>query len=217
MTSLRIAAAAAVLALAASSAHADDTSDASRWTVHIGPAEVISQASGKVSAAGFPVPGANVSLGDEASLEAEVGYALTRNLSIAVATGFPPTFTVKGAGTIAPLGVVNRMTGGPSAVLMQWHFNRDGRIQPYVGAGAAFLTVFNTKDGALSNVKADNAVGAALQAGVDAMIDKHWGLYFDVKKGFISTTSTGSLGPAPVVAKVELDPVIPSFGAAYRF
>lgn len=214
MTSLKIAAAAAVLGLAATSAHAQD---ASRWTVHIGAADVAPQESAKVSAGGAVVPGGNVSMGDEWTAQVELGYALTRNLSIAVATGYPPTFTVKGAGSLASLGVAGKMTGGPSAVMAQWHFNRTGRIQPYVGAGAAFLIVFGTKDGALSHLKADNAVGTAVQAGVDAMIDKHWGVFLDVKKAFISTTATGSLGPAPVVAKVDLDPIVPSFGVTYRF
>jgi outer membrane protein len=214
MTSFKIAAAAAVLALAATSAHADD---ASRWTVHIGAADVAPQESGKVSAAGATVPGGNVSMSNGWTAEVELGYALTRNFSLAFATGYPPTFTVKGAGSLSPLGTAGKITGGPSAVMAQWHFNRNGRIQPYVGAGASFLLVFGTKDGVLSHVKADNAVGTALQAGVDAMIDKHWGLFLDVKKAWISTTSTGALGPAPVEAKVNIDPVVPSFGATYRF
>lgn len=214
MTSLKLAAAAAVLALAATSAHADD---ASRWTVHIGAADVAPQESAKVSAAGAVVPGGNVSMSDEWTVEAELGYALTRNFSIAVATGYPPTFTVKGAGSLAALGTAGKITGGPSAVLAQWHFNRNGRVQPYVGAGIGILAVFGTKDEGLSHLTADNAVGPTLQAGVDAMLNKHWGLFFDFKKAWISTTSTGSLGPVPVVAKVDIDPIVPSFGATYRF
>jgi outer membrane protein len=214
MTSLKCAAAAAVLGLAATSAHAQD---ASRWTVHLGVADVIPQESAKVSAGGAVVPGGNVSLNDGWTVEGELGYALTRNLSVAVAGGYPPTFTVKGAGSLGGLGTAGKMTGGPAALLVQWHFNRSGRIQPYVGAGASFLIVFSTKDGALSHVKADNAVGTALQAGVDAMIDKHWGVFVDVKKAFVSTKATADLGGAPVVAKVNVDPLVPSVGAIYRF
>ena len=214
MTSLKIAAAAAILALAAGSAQAQD---ASRWTIHVGAADVIPQTSATVQAGGAVVPGGNVSLEDRWTVEGEIQYAVTRNFSLALAGGYPPTFTVKGAGSLSSLGDAGKMTSGPSAVMAQWHFNRNGRIQPYVGAGAAFLIVFGTKDGALSHLKADNAVGEAIQAGVDVMVDKHWGLYADIKKAWIGTTATGDLGPYPTVSKVAIDPYVPSVGATYRF
>lgn len=215
MTPFKTAALAAlVLAATGAQAHADD---ASRWTVHVGAADVIPQESASVRAGGALVPGGGVSIADRWTIEGEAQYAVTRNFSIALAAGYPPTFTVKGAGTLAALGDAGKMTGGPAALLAQWHFNRNGRIQPYVGAGASFLIVFGTKDGNMSHLKADNAIGTAVQAGVDVLIDKHWGLYADVKKAWVGTTATGDVGPAPAVAKVAIDPLVPSFGAAYRF
>jgi outer membrane protein len=215
MTSMKSAALAALIFTAAGAqAHAQD---ASRWTVHLGPAVVSPQESASVRAGGALVPGGDVSIAGRWTVEGELQYAVSRNFSLALAAGYPPTFTVMGAGNLAALGEAGKMTGGPAALLAQWHFNRNGRIQPYVGAGASFLIVFATRDGALSNLKARDAVGTALQAGVDVMVDKHWGLYADLKKAWVGTTATGNLGPIPAASKVAIDPLVPSFGATYRF
>ena len=215
MISLKTAAFAALgLAVVACQARADD---ASLWTVHVGPAYISPQESATLNLGGAPVPGGNVSIAGQWSLEGEVGYNLTRNISIGFAAGIPPTFQVKGAGTLASLGAAGDMTGGPAGIAVLYHFNRNGRIQPYLGGGPAFLIVFGTSDGALSRLKASDSVGEALQAGADIMINKHWGLYLDLKKAWISTTATGQYAGLPVTAKVAIDPFIPSAGVAYQF
>ena len=215
MSSLKTAAFAALgLAVIACQARADD---ASRWTVHFGPAVVSPQESATLNLAGAPVPGGNVSIASRWTVEGEVGYYLTRHISVGFAAGYPPTFTVKGAGSMSALGTAGQMTGGPAGAGVLYHFNRDGRIQPYIGGGASFLIVFGTKDGALSHLKADDSVGGLVQAGADVFVNKHWGFYLDVKKAWIGTTATASYAGLPVVAKVAIDPLVPSAGAVYRF
>lgn len=215
MTSLKTAAFTALaLAVVAGQARADDLS---RWTVHFGPAFVSPQDSATLNLAGAPVPGGNVSIQGRWTVEGEVGYYVTRNITVGFAAGYPPTFAVKGAGSMSALGKAGDMTGGPAGVAALYHFNRDGKIQPYIGAGASFLIVFGTKDGALSHLKADDAVGEVVQAGTDVMVNKHWGFYLDVKKAWIATTAKAQYAGLPVVAKVTIDPFVPSVGAVYRF
>lgn len=215
MSSLKTAAFAALgLAVVACQARADD---ASRWIVHFGPAVVSPQESATLNLAGAPVPGGNVSIASRWTVEGEVGYYVTRNISVGFAAGFPPTFKVNGAGTMAALGTAGEMTGGPAGLGVLYHFNRGGRIQPYVGGGASFLIVFDTKDGALSHLKASDSVGELAQAGADVFINKHWGFFLDVKKAWIGTTATATYAGLPVTAKVAIDPWVPSVGAAYRF
>jgi outer membrane protein len=170
-----------------------------------------------MTAGGGPVPGANVSIGSEWTVAGEVGYFVTPNIAIAVAAGFPPTFKVKASGTLAGLGEAGKMTGGPAGLLVQYHFNPKGRIQPYVGAGAAFLIVFDTEDGVMTELKAKSAVGTAIQAGADIMVSDRVGVFVDVKKAWVGTIATGWLGPAPVRAKVNVDPLVTNFGVTYKF
>jgi outer membrane protein len=215
MSSMKRAALAALaLAAVATTARAED---ASRWFAHLGPAQVAPHESAKMTAGGAAVPGGTVSIPSEWTVEGELGYFVTPNIAIAVAVGVPPTFTVNAAGSLAAVGKAGEMTGGPAGVLLQYHFNRQGRIQPYVGAGASFLVVFDTKDGAMTNLKAKSAIGTALQAGADLMINDRWGAFIDVKKAYVGTVATGAMFGAPVRAKVTVDPLVSSFGLTYRF
>lgn len=209
-----VAALAMTCASVATAAHAED---ATRWFAHFGPAVVMPDESAEMSAGGQPVPGANVSIDSRWTVEGEVGRYVTKNVAVAIAGGYPPTFTVNAAGTIAALGAAGQMTGGPAALLVQYHFNREGRIQPYVGAGASFLIVFSTKDGAMNHLRADSAVGTAVQAGADIMLNDHWGMFVDVKKAWVGTVAHGELGPMPIVAKVKINPLVPNFGLSYHF
>ncbi|WP_395672423.1 OmpW family protein [Phenylobacterium sp.] len=215
MTSAKIMAAGAIAAACIAGPAA--AQDAGRWFVHAGPAVVQPDESAKMTAGGSPLAGAGVAIGSKWTAEAEVGYFVTPNIALAAAAGYPPTFTVNAAGSIAGVGKIGEMTGGPAGLLVQYHFNREGALQPYVGAGASFLVVFDTKDAALSNLKAKSAVGTALQVGANYWFSERMGAFVDVKKAYVETTATGSLGGAPVRAKVKVDPLVTNFGVAWRF
>jgi outer membrane protein len=215
MSSFTCAAAAALVL--ASTAGAACAEEASQWFVHVGPAIVSPNESAKMTAGGQPVPGADVSIKSRWTVEGEIGRYLTPNIAIAFAGGYPPEFKVMASGTLAALGEAGKMTGGPAAILVQYHFARGGMIQPYVGAGPAFLIVFGTKDGVMNRLKAKSAVGVAVQAGADVMINDRWGVFLDVKKAWVGTVATGFLGPAPVRAKVKIDPIVSNAGVTYHF
>lgn len=206
----------AILALFAfgTTAQAQDTQ---RWFVHGGPALVAPAETSKVWAGGQPVSGASVSIEHRWTVAGELGYFVAPHIAVAVAAGFPPTFKVVAAGTLAGLGTAGEMTGGPAGLLAQYHFNPTGRIRPYVGAGASFLVVFGTKDGVMTDLKAKSAMGAALQAGSDFMWNDRWGAFVDFKKAWVGTIATGTLGPNPVRAKVKVDPFVTNVGLTYHF
>ncbi|MCR5878608.1 OmpW family protein [Phenylobacterium sp. J367] len=212
---MKIAAAAALAA--ATLAGAANAQEASRWFVHAGPAYVEPSESAEMTAGGAPVAGANVTIDGEWTAEVEIGYFVTPNIAIAAAGGFPPKFDVMASGTLAALGKAGSMTGGPAGVMAQYHFNPEGRFQPYVGAGASFLIVFDTKDGALSDLEADSAVGTVLQVGANLMANERWGGFVDVKKAWVGTVAKANLGPTPVRAKVKVDPLVVNAGLTYRF
>jgi len=198
----------------ATAAHAQDSS---RWFVHVGPADMILAPKVTLTAGGAAVPGAAVSVPNAWTIEGELGYFISPNIAAAFAAGYPPVVTMNGAGSLSGLGKAGQMQGGPAALNLSYHFNRKGVVQPYVGAGLAFMIVWNTHDAALTDLSANHAVGPEVQAGADVMIDQHWGAFVDYKRTWLDTTAKGMLGPAPVVAKVQLNPTVLNAGVTYRF
>jgi outer membrane protein len=98
-----------------------------------------------------------------------------------------------------------------------YHFSGLGRLQPYIGAGPAFMYVFDDKDGIMGDLKIGHTVGFAVQIGADYMITDRWGIFVDVKKAILRTDATGSLGVAPVSADIKLDPLVVHTGVTFRF
>ena len=105
----------------------------------------------------------------------------------------------------------------PPTLTVQYHFLPEGRFRPYVGAGINYTIFFNEDAGAARDVHYDNAVGYALQAGIDIGIDDHWAINFDVKKLWLDTdVSVQALGTT-VQTEVDIDPWLFGLGIAYRF
>lgn len=185
--------------------------------IHAGPAGLFYAEKARISVAGAVVPGASVTINDAPTFAVEAGYYITRNIAASVTVGFPPLSKFNGAGTFDGLGLLGKARGGPSGVSIHYHFVDLGPFQPYVGAGIALLTIFDSQDALMTNLKVDHAAGFLLQGGFDYMINERWGVFLDVKKTFVKTNATGVFGGAPVSARVTLDPVVVHTGITFRF
>ena len=103
----------------------------------------------------------------------------------------------------------------PPTLLAQYHFNPDGQIRPYIGAGINY-TIFHSADaGDLASIDYSNSVGFAFQAGVDIGITDNWAFNLDTKKIYINTDV--SINDGAVTADVDLNPWVFGAGFAYRF
>ena len=210
-------AAAAVLSATASAASAQVDP---QWFVRVGPALVDLDESATMTAGGGAIPGADVSIDAEWSAAVEIGRFVTPNIAISFTGGFPPKFEIQSAGTIAALGQAGTVLGGPMSITGHYHFNRQAAFQPYVGGGIAFMYVFDTEDGALTNLEVDNAAGPAIQLGANYFFNERMGAFADFKKAWFSSESRGNapaFGGAPVVADVQLDPAVWNAGLIWRF
>lgn len=209
------------LAAALSTAHAED----SPWSIRVGPAQVLFDASAKVDVGGTTVPGANVGAEDNTTLALDIGYALTDRWTIRAAVGIPPTTTLSAAGTlkgfVPPLtGTLGRVKYGPAVLSATWKIGDFGAFHPYVGAGLNYTHVFSSEDGDIAGLKVDSAFGTVLEGGFDVPLDRHWSLFLDARKIFVKTMATGTvpaLGGPPAKASVTLDPLIVHMGVSYRF
>jgi outer membrane protein len=114
----------------------------------------------------------------------------------------------------------------PATVTLKYHFTESG-IRPYVGAGPTWFLFIDEKPGAAAvtllqatKQKLDNRVGVVLQAGIDVPLnDKGFGISFDAKRYFLSTTAHwyNAAGTQVLSTRHKLDPWVVSGGVAYRF
>lgn len=185
--------------------------------LHAGLAGVFNDPSARISLAGTRVLGAAVNIGDRATFAAEAGYFLTPSIAVSVSGGVPPLSKVEASGTLSGSGTIGKSRGGPFSATVHYHFDGLGTFQPYVGAGVAVLIIFSDEDRLVRRYCTDDAAGPVLQAGFDLMLDSHWGAFFDVKKGFVTTTTRGYLSGLPVRSSVSLDPVVLHSGLTYRY
>lgn len=104
----------------------------------------------------------------------------------------------------------------PPTVTLQYHFTQFGAFKPYVGAGLNY-TYFYDRDLANDTLEiGSSSWGAALQGGVDYMLDRHWSLNFDVKYIWINTDVEVKATGAKV-GEVDIDPWVFGVGVRYRF
>ncbi len=185
---------------------------------------------------GLPGPLAtisNVTARPMYTLGYDLGYYLTPNIALSLFSGVPPILTVKGTGiSVLPdvAGVNHGLLGtanlgaerwGPITLLVQYHFTQFGpMIQPYVGAGAAYIiSLGEINNGLLRNFGIDQDWCLALQAGADLMLTPNWGVFAQVVKLFYETDAHGFLlnTNIPIRVRAVTDPWFPEVGITFRY
>lgn len=105
----------------------------------------------------------------------------------------------------------------PPTLTLQYHFNPDGQVRPYLGAGVNYTHFFDADLPAGSTLTAidyDASFGLAAQAGVDFALDEDWVFNVDVKYIDIDTDVTIN---GAIAADVQIDPVVFGLGFGRRF
>jgi outer membrane protein W len=119
---------------------------------------------------------------------------------------------------------------------LQYHFNPDGRVQPYLGAGVNY-TRFSSEhldDTGLglpagSELELDHSWGAAAQAGINFKMRERWFVSLDVRWIDIDSDARIKFGPGPITVplpgleimspggqKAEIDPWLYGLYVGYR-
>lgn len=196
---------AAALQFSAGVAAADDKSP---WLVRVRLVDVVPQESSTTSIGG------EVTVGDRIVPELDISYFWTDNFAteLILATN---SHNIGAVGTALGDLDVGNVSLLPPTLLAQYHFNPDGQLRPYLGAGINYTFFYDADAGDLTSISYEDGFGFALQAGFDIGIDDNWALNADVKKLFLNTDA--SINGGAVTADVELDPWILGVGLAYRF
>jgi outer membrane protein len=160
-------------------------------------------------------PGAELAVDDNWIPEVDISYYITKNIAaeLILALGTRHDVDVKGdaLATVGnqSLGSVNLL---PPTLTLQWHFNPDQMVDPYVGAGINYTYMLDKKLSFSSGALAGNDIkiesdswGYALQAGVDVNLKDGWLINADVKYVTIDTDVKAKLGAGNTGAWTKID------------
>ncbi|MEO1198871.1 MAG: OmpW family outer membrane protein [Pseudomonadota bacterium] len=188
----------------------------SPWMFRLRGIGVIPDEGADLTLNGVDVVGGDVSIDDTFVPEFDITYFFTENFAAELILATTP-HTISGAGTAAGFGELTDVWLLPPTLLAQFHLPIGPHFKPYVGAGINYTFFYNIDEAPGLNIDIDDSFGFALQAGVDIMINEHWGINFDVKKLFLETDATITGPGINIQADVDIDPWIVGGGVVYRF
>lgn len=187
--------------------------------VDIGPLESVANTDGKLMVRVSNVaaltcencetsaPGRSFSVDDAVATEVDASYFFTPNIAVEFSAA-ASSHAVNGDCLIDCSAELGDQPALFMSLTGQYHFTQfSDVVKPYVGAGVAHSTFFDT----------DSSFGPALQAGLDIEINE--GLFFniDVKKMFGGITDRRSTPFGPLETRVDWDPLMIGIGFGYRF
>jgi outer membrane protein len=159
--------------------------------------------------------------------ELDISYYFTKNIAaeliLALGTKHDVDTSSQGAALFSKkLGEVNLL---PPTLTLQWHFNPDQTIDPYVGAGVSYIRALDnglTAKTALGNqpIRIDrDSFGAALQAGFDWNLQDKWLVNLDVKKIWFDTDVKLNVNGSGYkkIDSLDVDPWVISIGFGKKF
>ena len=193
---------AAALSFAAAPAMAQSKGD---WTFSAGIHQVAPKSDNGTLAGGT----LKVDVGSDIKPTVTAEYFVADNLGIEVLAALPFKHDI----SIAGLGRVGSTKHLPPVATLQYHFNRQGRVSPFLGAGLNYTTFFSEETGgalAGSRLKLDDSWGLAAHAGLDFALNEKAALRVDLRWMDIDSKVTldGSR-----LGTVDIDPL--AYGVSY--
>lgn len=181
-------------------------------------------------AAGAMSPGAELSVNSNVIPELDISYYITKNIAaeLILALGTEHDVKIKGD-ALATVG--NQKLGSvdllPPTLTLQWHFNPDQTIDPYVGAGINYTYMLDRnlrgRAGAINGekIKIENdSWGYVLQAGVDVNLKDGWLVNADVKYVNIETDvklDSAITGRWTKIDALDINPWVFGLGIGKKF
>ena len=218
---------AAALLLGTALGHPATAQDTSPWQVRVRALGVLPDTGGStVTVQGVPSlssPNSGLSIGNSVVPELDISYYFTPNIAAELVLGVTP-HSITGNGALANLNIGSAWLLPPT-LMAQYHFTNFGAFKPYVGLGVNYTFFFSQSPGytptnglSVTSLGLNNTFGAAAQIGFDYMIDRHWGVNFDVKKLLLRPTYNATVNNTIAVSgTANIDPWLIGAGVTYRF
>ncbi len=160
--------------------------------------------------------GGDVDIDTSVVPELDITYFVRDQWAVELILGVTP-HDVTAVGTSLGDVELGDVTLLPPTLTLQYHFNPQGQVRPYVGAGVNYTHFFDADlpaGSALTSIDYDASFGLAAQAGVDFALDDDWFVNVDVKYIDIDTDVTIN---GAIAADVLIDPVVFGIGLGRRF
>ncbi|HEU5161552.1 MAG TPA: OmpW family outer membrane protein [Thermoanaerobaculia bacterium] len=168
--------------------------------------------------------------GEVAEFDSEQGFGLGVNVfwSSRVSTEFAayvvePDLALRANDPEFPTGVVGSLEMMPITGTLQFHFNPDGRFDPYIGAGVAYV-LFDSIEGesiediGFESIDFDDDYGFLANAGVSIDITPTFAINLDAKYVPVSASASAVIDGVPTDPEdFEVNPLILSAGVSLQF
>ncbi len=183
------------------------------WEVKLRAAHLsMANDSNPFSALDIDFPSGALSVSDKWIPEIDVAYAFTENLVMEVVLTIPQTHSVYLAG-VGKIGTLEQL---PPTFSLIYEIPMEGGFTPYVSGGLNF-TWITDKSLNVAGIELDledYSLGLALGGGFRYPINDKWTI--DCSAKWIQIDSNVTVDGAKLT-NAQLDPLVLSFGAAYRF
>jgi outer membrane protein len=189
-----------------------------RWFTRVGYAVAGYHSSTAIATNGQPLSGGSAQVSNNMTLVFDVGYEVTKNISVSMMSGIPVKPHVTGEGTAESLGILGKVRYGPAMFTGYYRFPKVGRFRPYVGGGAAYAIIFKNIDGNVKQLKVHNNWGLVIQGGAEYEVNSSYTVFVDFKEVWLAVKAHGVLSDGTDVnARVKLNPSLVSVGIKFRF
>lgn len=185
--------------------------DSGDWLIRLRAIDVMPNESASID----PI-GGDVDIDNSIVPELDITYFFQDQWAVELILGVTP-HDVAAVGTAAGDIDLGDVTLLPPTLTVQYHFNPEGTVRPYAGAGINYTHFFDESlpsGSALSTIDYDASLGLAVQAGIDFDMGNDWFFNVDVKYIDINTDVTID---GAITADVDIDPVIIGLGFGRRF
>ena len=202
-------------ALVAGPASAQDWQVARKgdWIVTGRVTEVASNADDAITTTAGAATGLHVDVGHDVMPTLGFTYFLTDHISVEAILG-ATRHEIRAVGGTTDVAVHETWVL-PPVVTLQYRPAPEARVSPYVGAGLNYMLFFDGENRNGFDVKLDDGVGYALQAGADVAVSGPWTVNIDVKKVWFNTDAT--INASTLSSDVNLDPWVVSLGVGRKF
>jgi len=194
------------------------TDEESRWFVRMGAVYAGYHSAAPIAANGKIIPGSTLKASNNQSITFDIGYDVTRNLSVSLMGGFPVKPTITAKGSVASLGTLGKVFYGPTILTGVYKLRRWPKFHPYIGTGVAYAIILKNYDAAVSHLVVNNNFGFVLQTGAEYRMSHKMEVFADIKQVWLAVNAHGQLsGGVPVRAHVTLNPTLVSVGIKFHF
>jgi outer membrane protein len=107
----------------------------------------------------------------------------------------------------------------PITAVVQWHMLEDASVRPYLGAGAGYVVMRNVEKRFIgaSGIEFDDPIGLVIDGGIMIPLGKRFSATADARYTPIETQARARFTGTPTEVKIDVRPLVVSFGIAYHF